>query len=96
MMILRSVVKTTKFPKTPVLEDFPFKCKILKKIKLAKKFNQNTVFYRITKNSLGSNKLKNLFWLWKINKEYNKLTFFRNLKSLFFISMNSIKKNWCK
>ena len=96
MMILRSVVKTTRFPKTPVLEDFPFKCKILKKIKLAKKFNQNTVFYRITKNSLGSNKLKNLFWLWKINKEYNKLTFFRNLKSLFFISMNSIKKHWCK
>jgi teichuronic acid biosynthesis glycosyltransferase TuaG len=96
MMILRSVVKTTIFPKTPVLEDFPFKCKILKKIKLAKKFNQNTVFYRITKNSLGSNKLKNLFWLWKINKEYNKLTFFRNLKSLFFISMNSIKKHWCK
>ena len=92
MMVLRSIIKTTKFPKTPVLEDFPFKCKILKKIKLAIKFDRNTVFYRITKNSLGSNKLKNLFWLWKINKNYNKLTFFRNLRSLFFISINSLKK----
>ena len=92
MMVLRSIIKTTKFPKTQVLEDFPFKCKILKTIKLAIKFDQNTVFYRITKNSLGSNKLKNLFWLWKINKNYNKLTFFRNLRSLLFISINSLKK----
>ena len=67
-----------------------FKCKILNKIQFAKKFNQNTLFYRITKNSLTSNKLKNLLWLWKINKIYNKLTFFKNLKSLFFISINSI------
>jgi glycosyltransferase involved in cell wall biosynthesis len=92
MVVLRSIVKTTRFPKAAVLEDFPFKCKILKKIELAKKFHQNTVFYRLTKNSLGSNKLKNLFWLWKINKNYNKLTFFRNIKSLFFISINSLKK----
>tara|TARA_B110000971_G_C19916954_1_gene457267 strand:+ start:77 stop:835 length:759 start_codon:yes stop_codon:yes gene_type:complete len=92
MIILRNIVKTTKFPKAATLEDFPFKCKILKKIESAKKFNQNTVFYRITKNSLTSNKLKNLFWLWKINKNYNKLTFFRNFKSLFFISINSLKK----
>ena len=96
MVMLRSIIKTSRFPKTPVLEDFPFKCKILKKIKLAKKFNQNTVFYRITKNSLGSSKLKNLFWLWKINKDYNKLTFFRNFKSLFFISINSLKKHGYK
>jgi len=92
MIILRSIIETTKFPKAKVLEDFPFKCKILKKIECAKKFNQNTVFYRITKNSLGSGKLRNLFWLWKINRKYNKLTFFRNLKSLFFISINSLKK----
>jgi|TARA_B110000967_G_C18742182_1_gene488320 teichuronic acid biosynthesis glycosyltransferase TuaG len=92
MIMLRNIVKTTKFPKAATLEDFPFKCKILKKIELAKKFNQNTVFYRITENSLTSNKFKNLFWLWKINKNYNKLNFFKNFKSLFLISINSLKK----
>jgi|TARA_B110000881_G_C18574303_1_gene517534 teichuronic acid biosynthesis glycosyltransferase TuaG len=92
MIISRDAVKTIKFPKVATLEDFPFKCKILNKIQFAKKFNQNTLFYRITKNSLTSNKLKNLLWLWKINKIYNKLTFFKNLKSLFFISINSLKK----
>ena len=92
MIISRDTIRTIKFPKVATLEDFPFKCKILNKIKFAKKFNQNTLFYRITKNSLTSNKLKNLFWLWKINKIYNKLTFFKNLKSLFFISINSLKK----
>jgi teichuronic acid biosynthesis glycosyltransferase TuaG len=92
MILSRSIVKTTKFPKVDTLEDFPFKCKILNKIKFAKKYKQNTVFYRITKNSLTSNKLKNLYWLWKINKTYNKLTFLKNLKSLFLISINSLQK----
>ena len=92
MIITRKIVNTIKFPKVATLEDFPFKCKILNKIKFANKFNQNSLFYRITKNSLTSNKLKNLFWLWKINKNYNKLPFFKNLKSLFFISLNSLKK----
>ena len=92
MILSRSIDKTTKFPKVDTLEDFPFKCKILNKIKFAKKYNQNTVFYRITKNSLTSNKLKNLYWLWKINKTYNKLTFLKNLKSLFLISINSLQK----
>jgi len=92
MILLRNIVETTKFPKIDTLEDFPFKCKILNKGKTAIKFNQNTVFYRITKNSLASNKLRNLFWLWKINKRYNKLNFFKNLKSLILISINSIKK----
>ena len=92
MILSRDIVKTTKFPKVGTLEDFPFKCKILNKIKFAKKFNQNTVFYRITKNSLSSNKLKNLYWLWKINKIYNRFTFLKNLKSLFLISINSLQK----
>ena len=92
MILSRNIIGTTKFPKVDTLEDFPFKCKILNKGKIAIKFNQNAIFYRITKNSLTSNKLKNLFWLWQINKKYNKLNFFKNLKSLVLISINSLKK----
>ena len=51
------------------------------------------VFYRINKNNRSANKLKNLVSLWKINKLHNQLSFFANLKSIFFISLNSLKKN---
>ena len=53
---------------------------------------ENSTFYRITKNSLTSNKFKNLYWLWIINKRYNKLGNIKNLKSLISISINSLKK----
>ncbi len=91
MILSRKLVGLTKFPNVGTLEDFPFKCKILKN-SIAIRSDQNSTFYRITKGSLTSNKLKNLYWLWYINKNYNNLNFFKNLKSLICISINSIKK----
>ena len=92
MIISRELVGLIKFPKVKTLEDFSFKCQILKKIKFAIKYEENSTFYRITKNSLTSNKFKNLYWLWIINKRYNKLGNIKNLKSLISISINSLKK----
>ena len=92
MILLREIIGVIKFAKMRILEDFPFKSKILKKNNVAVRFNQNSTFYRITKGSLNSNKLKNLYWLWHANKNYNNLNFFRNIKSLICISINSIKK----
>ena len=92
MILSRKLVGTIKFPKVKTLEDFSFKCKILKKKKLAIRFNENSTLYRITKGSLTSNKFKNIYWLWYINKNLNNLSFFNNLKSLFLISLNSLKK----
>ena len=91
MILSRKIIGVIKFPKVKTLEDFSFKCEILKKNN-AIKFNENNTFYRITKNSLTSNKLKNLYWLWHINKKYNKLNFLNNLKSLVFISLRSLNK----
>ena len=92
MIIERSIMKTTKFRNLKICEDYLFKCEILKKGYPAKKFNQNTMFYRISKNSLQSNNLRNIYWVWHINKNYNHLSFYNNLKSLLFIAINSIKK----
>ena len=92
MIIERSIMKTTKFRNLKICEDYLFKCEILKKGYSAKKFNQNTMFYRISKNSLQSNNLRNIYWVWHINKNYNHLSFYNNLKSLLFIAINSIKK----
>ncbi len=92
MILLREIIGVIKFPKVDVLEDFPFKSRILKRNNTAFRLDQNNTFYRITKGSLNSNKLKNLYWLWYINKKYNNLNFFKNLKSLICIAINSIKK----
>ena len=92
MIIKRSIIGNTKFSNTKICEDYFFKCQILKKVKCAYCLPESLTKYRIRKGSLQSNKLRNLFWIWKINYRYNKLSFFENLNSLFFISFNSIKK----
>ena len=92
MMIKRSHIGTLKFPKVKTFEDYTFKCKILMKGITAVKIESGNAFYRITKNSLSSNKLRNLYWLWLINKNHNKLSILENIKSLISISLSSLKK----
>ena len=92
MIIKRQTVKNIKFTDTAICEDYYFKCKILKKIKFAYCLKNYLTKYRIREDSLQSNKLRNFYWIWKINYKYNKLNFFQNLKSLFNISLNSVKK----
>jgi len=92
MMVTRKVAKGIKFTNTKICEDYYFKCKILKKIKFAYCLKNYLTKYRIRRNSLQSNKLRNFYWIWKINYKYNKLSFFQNLNSLFNISISSVKK----
>ena len=92
MILKRKITKGIKFEKTLVCEDYFFKCKILKKIKHAHCLKAYLTKYRIRQDSMQSNKIRNFFWIWKINYKYNKFNTFQNLRSLFFISLNSIKK----
>tara|TARA_B100000035_G_C20907460_1_gene512313 strand:- start:94 stop:861 length:768 start_codon:yes stop_codon:yes gene_type:complete len=92
MVIKRKVLGNIKFTKTKICEDYYFKCRLLKKVKFAYCLNQYLTKYRIRKNSLQSNNLRNFYWIWKINKEFNKLNFLSNFISLFNISVNSLKK----
>ena len=92
MMIKRNIIGKIKFTNTKICEDFFFKCKLLKKIGYAYCLKEYLTNYRIRRNSLQSNNLKNFFWIWKINKNYNKLNIFDNFISLLFISLNSLKK----
>ena len=50
MIVRKNLVNNIKFPKVKSLEDYVFKCKILKNRHVAKKLNFNGVFYRVTKN----------------------------------------------
>ena len=92
MIIARSILGSHKFRKIKLLEDYLFKCKLLKDNNIAKKLDENLAFYRILNKSRSSQRLKNVYWLWHVNKNFNKLNFFDNIISTFFISINSIKK----
>ena len=92
MMMKRNVIKNVKFSKTKICEDYYFKCKLLKKVKYAFCLNKFLTKYRVRKNSLQSSNIRNFFWIWKINKNYNKLNFLDNFFSILNISINSLKK----
>ena len=92
MMILKKYTHGVKFTNTVICEDYYFKCAVLKKTKYAYCLNNFLTKYRIRSDSMQSNALKNFLWIWKINKKFNNLNFLENLISLFFISINSLKK----
>ena len=92
MMIRKSVIKDIKISDSPIFDDFNFKCQILRKVGYAFCLNKNLLLYRIRNKSLSQDKIKNIIWLWKINKSFNSLSFFENLSSILSISINSLKK----
>ena len=92
MIISRLILKNIKFKKVKKLEDYLFKCEILKMNIKAFKINSNLAFYRILKSSRSSEKLKNVFYLWMINKKFLRYSFFKNIFSILSISLNSVKK----
>ena len=94
MILKKEIIKNTKFKNLKKHEDYIFKCEIFRKNKnlLAKKFKNTYAFYRILKNSRSRDKLKSVYYMWVYNRKFNKFTFVDNILSIFFISINSIKK----
>jgi len=92
MIIKTKIAKQYKFTKTKICEDYYYKCMILRKVKYAYRLNMPLTKYRIRNNSLQSNKIRNLYWIWKINKKFNKLNVIRNFYSIIWISINSVIK----
>ena len=92
MVVKKSFIGNVKFSNTEICEDYFFKCQILKKVSNAYCLSENLTKYRIRKNSLQSNKIRNLYWIYYINKNYNQFSFLKNLISILCISINSIKK----
>ena len=92
MIVKRDKINNIKFTNSKICEDYYFKCKLLKKVKYAYCLKKNLTKYRVRKNSLQSSNLQNIYWIYKINREYNKLNFIDNIISLLNISFNSLKK----
>ena len=93
IIIDRKYLRNLRFRNLDLLEDYVFKCELMKKTKINfKKFSDASAVYRIIKKSRSSKKISNICNLWRFNKIYNKLGFLQNLSSIFFISFNSFKK----
>ena len=92
MIVKRSTASKTKFSNTKICEDYYYKCQLLKKIGNAYCYPGFLTEYQIRSNSLQSNRIKNLYWIWRINKNLNRFSVLKNLISIFFISLNSFKK----
>ena len=91
MLIRRDMLNKAKFTDTKICEDYFFKCEILRRCN-AYCLDDNLTKYRLRNNSLQSNSLRNFYWIWKINRQFNKLNIFQNFLSLAFISLNSLAK----
>ena len=92
MIITRSILGNHKFKKIRMHEDYLFKCELLKNNNMAHKLNDITAFYRILDKSRSRKRLQSIYWLWYVNKNFNKLKFISNIISILFITLNSIRK----
>ena len=92
MIIKNKIAKKYRFLSTKICEDYFYKCSVLKRVKKAHCLNKNLMHYRIRTGSLQSNKIRNVYWIWKINKKFNKMNFIENTVSLISISFNSLLK----
>ena len=91
IIVKRNILNSIIFQKVNH-EDYLFKCDLLRKGEVAFKIDDTYVYYRINKNNRSSDKINNILSLWNINKKNNNLKFFDNLKSIFFICINSLKR----
>jgi teichuronic acid biosynthesis glycosyltransferase TuaG len=91
LMVERKILKNILFPSLRLCEDYYFKSQMLRKFN-AYKCKGIYSFYRLRNNSLQSNRIKVLYAIWSINKNFNKMKFLSNLMSIFLISYNSLKK----
>lgn len=93
MIIKRKYLQGVFFRKINIMEDYIFKCELMKKKKIPfMKVDFVSAYYRIMPKSRSSKKLTNIYYLWKINKKFNNLSLFKNFLSIFLISYNSLKK----
>ena len=92
MVVKRSVANSIKFSNTKICEDYYYKCQLLKRIGNAYCYPVCLTEYQIRRDSLQSIRIRNIYWIWKINKSLNHFNILKNLISIFFISFNSLKK----
>ena len=98
IMVTRELINCTKFKKKGYgFDDYIFKCDMLKKKDIKNLgLSEYLTFYRIRPNSISSKALRNFYWIWRINSDYHRFGFFKNVYLILNISFNSIIKYFFK
>ena len=91
MILKKKILNNIPFSNLKLCEDYYLKCQTLKSNN-AYKCPGIYSYYRVRDNSLQSNRLKVLLAVWNINKNLNNMNYINNLKSIFLITCNSLKK----
>ncbi len=94
-IILRKSIfsKSIKFPSTKTKEDFILWLKILKRKIPIIGLNKKLTYWRKLDNSLSSSTIQKIFDGFKVYYIYMNYSFLRSVYSLFFLSINFLKKN---
>ena len=69
MVVSRKISKGLKFTNTKICEDYFYKCQILKRTNFAYCLDKYLTEYRIRKIHYKVIVLKNIYWIWFINKK---------------------------
>jgi teichuronic acid biosynthesis glycosyltransferase TuaG len=92
IILKKKIIKNIFFKNLKFSEDYFFKCQILKRNIKAYRCPGEYAYYLIRNDSLQSNRFLVLTSMWIINKNLNKMNFIDNIISIFFISINSLRK----
>lgn len=92
LVIRKDTIGLIKFKKINLLEDYLFKCDILRTGISAYKLDKVLSTYIITKKNRSSKILKNVYYLILINKKFNNLSFFLNIYYVLRTCLKSIAK----
>jgi len=73
-------------------QDFALWLKLLKQVTRAHSLSPSLCCYRISSNSLSSNKFKAVFYTWLVYRRIEKLDFYRSIYFFSFYLFNSVKR----
>ena len=73
-------------------QDYGLWLKILKQVDHAYSYPEALGYYRYRPHSISSNKLKAIWYIWKVYRDVEKLPFFRSLYLVFIYSTYGIRK----
>jgi len=73
-------------------EDYVMKLQVLKKVEFAKGISEPLAKYRVSSNSLSSNKFKAARWQWKIYRDIENLSFLKSIYYFTIYAYNGLKR----
>ena len=73
-------------------EDYVMKLQVLKKVEFAKGISEPLAKYRVSNNSLSSNKFKAARWQWKIYRDIENLSFLKSIYYFTIYAYNGLKR----